>query len=80
MNEINRLWDKWAKDHSPTDVDEIIAYFRKQLQMYDAGVKPKRADVEQIDMSKILQNIKTRQGTTKPADKPTVKTKGLRRI
>ncbi len=77
MNEINRLWDKWVKDHNDTDVDEIILYFRKQLAMYDAGVKPKRAEAEQVDMSKILENIKQRSGG-KPAAKQA--SKGLRRI
>lgn len=77
MNEIDRLWDKWAKDHSDADVDEIILYFRKQLAMYDAGVKPKRAEAEQVDMTKILANIKQRSGVTAP---PKPSTKGLRRI
>ena len=37
MNEINRLWDKWVGEHNDSDVDEIIAYYRKQLAMYDSG-------------------------------------------
>jgi hypothetical protein len=77
MNEINRLWDKWVRDHEDADVDEIILYFRKQLAMYDAGVKPKRAEAEQVDMSKILSNIKQRQGKPQ-APKPIAK--GIRRI
>jgi hypothetical protein len=78
MNEINSLWDKWVKDHNDDDVDQIIAYFRKQLAMYDAGVKPKRVEAEQVDMAKILENIKQRQGM---APKPVIKPgKGLRRI
>jgi hypothetical protein len=85
MNEINRLWDKWAKDHSDADVDEIIAYYRKQLAMYDAGIKPKRVEAEQVDMGKILDNIRKKQGQklgdvpwTGEKEKP--KGKGLRRI
>jgi hypothetical protein len=75
MSEINSLWDKWIKDHDDNDVDQIIAYFRKQLAMYDAGVKPKRVEAEQVDMSKILENIRQRQGT-----KPKPASKGLRRL
>lgn len=80
MNEINRLWDKWVADHTPTDVDEIVAYYRKQLAMYDSGVKPKRAEVEHVDMSQVLKNINQRTGTVaKP--KPKAPTgKGLRRL
>jgi hypothetical protein len=84
MNEINRLWDKWVGEHNDADVDEIIAYYRKQLAMYDSGVKPKKAEAEQVDMTKILAgitaDIKTKQGLTRhePAAKP-VKS-GLRRL
>jgi hypothetical protein len=92
MSEIDELFDRWAKDHTAEDVDAIILYYRKQIAMYDAGVKPKRVEAEQIDMSKILQNIKQRQGlasswkgasdvsnaTGQAAIKP--KGKGLRRI
>ena len=76
MSEINSLWDKWVKDHNDDDVDQIIAYFRKQLAMYDAGVKPKRAEAEQVDMSKILENIRQRD----PKSKPKLVSKGLRRL
>ena len=76
MSEINSLWDKWVKDHNDDDVDQIIAYFRKQLAMYDAGVKPKRAEAEQVDMSKILENIRQRD----PKPKPKLVSKGLRRL
>jgi hypothetical protein len=81
MNEINRLWDKWVGEHQDSDIDEIIAYYRKQLALYDSGVKPKKAEAEQVDMTKILADIKTRQGLTRhePAAKPKP-TKGLRRL
>jgi hypothetical protein len=83
MNTINQLWDKWVGDHNDSDVDEIIAYYRKQLAMYDSGVKPKKAEAEQIDMTKILANInadiKAKSGNAeKPKPKP-VKS-GLRRL
>lgn len=84
MNEINRLWDKWVGEHNDSDVDEIIAYYRKQLAMYDSGVKPKKAEAENVDMTKILANIsadfKTKQGLTRhePAAKP--KKSSLRRL
>jgi hypothetical protein len=80
MNEIDNLWDKWIKDHDDNDVDRIIAYFRKQLAMYDAGVKPKRVEAEQVDMAKILENIKQRGTTRQAASKPKPISKGWRRI
>lgn len=65
MNEINRLMEKFAKDYDEQDVADIIAYVRKQLAQYDAGIKPKRAEVEQLDMTQIIANItKTRTKIT----------------
>jgi hypothetical protein len=81
MNEINRLWDKWVGEHNDSDVDEIIAYYRKQLAMYDSGVKPKKAEAEQVDMTKILANITadiSAKAGAKPKPKP--KASGLRRL
>ena len=81
MNTINALWDKWASEHLDSDVDEIIAYYRKQLAMYDSGVKPKKAEAEQVDMTKILANINAEIGAksgAKPKPKPTKS--GLRRL
>jgi len=81
MNTINVLWDKWASEHNDSDVDEIIAYYRKQLAMYDSGVKPKKAEAEQVDMTKILANINAEIGAksgAKPKPKPTKS--GLRRL
>ena len=82
MNEINRLWDKWVGEHNDDDVEAIILYYRKQLAMYDQGIKPKRAEAEQVDMTQILKNIKTRQGITRhEPDVPKPKAgKGLRRM
>jgi len=78
MNTINQLWDKWVGDHNDSDVEEIIAYYRKQLALYDSGVKPKKVEAENVDMTKILADIKSRSGL---ADKPKPKpTKGLRRL
>jgi hypothetical protein len=62
MNEINRLMEKFAKEYDDADVEEIIAYVRKQLAMYDAGIKPKRQEVEQLDMSAIVANIQKAKG------------------
>jgi hypothetical protein len=81
MNEINRLWDKWVGEHNDSDVDEIIAYYRKQLAMYDSGVKPKKAEAEQVDMTKILATITAdinAKAGVKPKPKPTKS--GLRRL
>lgn len=78
MNTINQLWDKWVGDHDDSDVEEIIAYYRKQLALYDSGVKPKKVEAENVDMTKILADIKSRSGLTeRPKPKPT---KGLRRL
>lgn len=79
MNTINQLWDKWVGDHNDDDVTEIIAYYRKQLALYDSGVKPKKVEAENVDMTKILADIKARSGASTP--KPTIKSKGgLRRL
>lgn len=78
MSEIDRLTEKWAKDHDDADVDAIIAYVRKQLSSYDAGIKPKRAEAEQVDMSQIVANIAKHKGVEAP--KPQAPAKGgLRR-
>lgn len=77
MSEIDHLMEKWAKDYSDDDVDAIIAYVRKQLASYDAGIKPKRAEAEQVDMASIVANI-TKRKNIEPA-KPTAPAKGLRR-
>lgn len=78
MNEINRLWDKWVGEHNDQDVSEIIAYYRKQLALYDSGVKPQKVAAEQIDMTKILADIKQRSGLTdRPKPKPG---KSIRRL
>lgn len=79
MSEIDHLMDKWAKDYDDADVDAIIAYVRKQLASYDAGIKPKRAEAEQTDMNAIVANIvKRKTGVAEPAKAPAPKG-GLRR-
>jgi hypothetical protein len=82
MNEINRLWDKWVGDHNDEDVDKIITYYREQLAMYDAGIKPKKVEAEQVDMTKILADIKTRTSLTRhePVAKPKPVKSGFRRL
>lgn len=57
MSELEDLMDKYAKDYDNDDIDNIINYVRKQLAMYDAGIKPKRTEVEQLDMQAIVANI-----------------------
>lgn len=81
MNTINQLWDKWVGEHNDSDVDEIIAYYRKQLAMYDSGVKPKKAEAENVDMTQILAKI-TAEISAKSGDKPKPKPvkSGLRRL
>jgi DNA relaxase NicK len=78
MNTINVLMDKFAKDHNDEDVEEIIKYVRKQLSNYDAGIKPERSDVAQVDMSAILSNI-TKRAAPAPA-KPAPKGGSFRRM
>lgn len=78
-SEIDRLMEKWAKDYDDDDVDAIIAYVRKQLASYDAGVKPKRAEAEQVDMSQIIANITKRKGVEEPKPQVSAPKGGLRR-
>lgn len=73
MSEVERLMEKFARDYDDADVESIIAYIRKQLAMYDAGIKPKRTEVEQLDMSAIVANIAKAKG--KVAEKPVNKIK-----
>lgn len=77
-SEIDRLMEKWAKDYDDADVDAIIAYVRKQLASYDAGIKPKRAEAEQVDMASIVANIVKRSGN-EPKPQATTPKGGLRR-
>lgn len=70
MNEINRLWDKWVGEHDNADVEFTIDYYRKQIGAYESGGKPKRAEAEQVDMNKILANIKSRKAVDAPKPKP----------
>jgi len=71
MSELEDLMDKYAKDYDNDDIDNIINYVRKQLAMYDAGIKPKRTEVEQLDMQAIVANITRKKiipsGTSKPS-------------
>jgi len=55
--ELEDLMDKFAEDYDNADVDAIIAFVRKQLMMYDSGIKPKRTEIEQLDMSAIVSRI-----------------------
>ena len=40
--ELDKLMDMRAADYSTDDINNIITYIRKQLAMWDAGIKPKR--------------------------------------
>ncbi len=44
MNEVDRLMSLDPLELSAQDIDDIIAYNRKLLTGYDAGVKPKKGD------------------------------------
>ena len=80
MSEIDRLMDKFAKDYSDADIDAIIAYVRKQLAMYDSGVKPKKAEQEQaIGSDDILKIFAESKGKAPPVAKAVQKSK-LRRL
>lgn len=79
MAELEDLMDKFAKDYDNDDVDAIINYVRKQLAMYDAGIKPKRTEVEQLDMAVIVSNI-TRKKISLGADPVRNPAKMKRRI
>ena len=78
MSEIDRLMDKFAKDYDDADIDAIIAYVRKQLAMYDQGIKPKK-EAENIDAQDIMRIMAETRGKAPPVAKPVQKSK-LRRI
>jgi len=40
--ELDKLMDMRAADYTNDDINNIIVYIRKQLAMWDAGIKPKR--------------------------------------
>lgn len=40
--ELDKLMDMRAADYTNEDIDNVIVYIRKQLAMWDAGIKPKR--------------------------------------
>ena len=40
--ELDKLMDMRAADYTNDDISNIITYVRKQLAMWDAGIKPKR--------------------------------------
>jgi hypothetical protein len=56
-NLLNELMDKRAEEYTNEDVDAIVAHVRKQLAMYDAGLKPKRESEENIDWTKLVAGI-----------------------
>ena len=69
MNTINKLMEKLAEDLTNEDIDEIIAYQRKQLAVYEGGGKPKR-EVEsgehvQLAIAKLIES----RTKVKPAKK-----------
>lgn len=69
-NLLNELMDKRAEEYTNDDVDAIIAHVRKQLAMYDAGLKPKRESEENIDWTKLVAGIaKQPVATAAPAKK-----------
>lgn len=40
--ELDKLMDMRAADYTNEDINNVIVYIRKQLAMWDAGIKPKR--------------------------------------
>jgi len=40
--ELDKLMDMRAADYTNDDINNVIVYIRKQLAMWDAGIKPKR--------------------------------------
>jgi hypothetical protein len=40
--ELEKLMDMRAADYTTNDINNVITYIRKQLAMWDAGIKPKR--------------------------------------
>lgn len=50
MSTIDELMDKDPLELSSKDIDEIIAYERKQRGLVEAGVKPKKAEGEKKDL------------------------------
>ena len=69
--DLEDLMDKFARDYDNDDIDAIIAYVRKQLMMYDSGIKPKRTEVEQLDMEAVVSRIAGKKiiGAAKPVAK-----------
>jgi len=77
--ELEDMMEKFAKDYNNDDIDNIINYVRKQLAMYDAGIKPKRTEVEQLDMQAIVANITRKKIIPSETSRPAT-TKMKRRI
>lgn len=67
---IDILWSKEATELTPEDVDQIIIHIRKQMAMYDAGVKPKPEANEQIDWSSLVSKLSGKEPEEKPKVKP----------
>ena len=79
MSDLDKLMEKYARDYDDDDIIEIISYVRKQLAMYDSGVKPKRKEAENLDMAAIIANITKAKGTVAPS-RPTKAPSLKRRI
>ena len=70
-NSIDELMDKVQNDPlglSNQDIDDLIAYERKQRGLFDSGVKPKKENGEkkELNVAGILAGITGKQAEEPP--------------
>lgn len=56
-NEIDTLMDLDPLELTSTNIDQIIAYHRKNRAMIASGAKPKRESGPKVDISAALQGL-----------------------
>jgi len=58
MNDpILETLNRAAEELTPSDIDSIIAYMRKQRANFEAGVKPKKETVDLVQALQIKKNV-----------------------
>lgn len=65
-NEINRIMDEDPLNLSAQDIDQIIAYHRRLRSDFEAGIKPKKAEVDGIKKLDIGAIMKARASGVLP--------------
>jgi hypothetical protein len=66
-NEIDRLMTLDPLDLTRDDIDKLVAYQRRMRQMYEAGVKPEKQQLDQVKGSALLEKLKLK-APPKPLD------------